>query len=188
MRFPSSVRRWRATTAISGALAVAALLPAGAAADTMYKAYDNGVLAYSTSDGAVHTIFQDGSNDTPVSVTTTDFPNGITGIANEWSVDGTRLLITGTDGDLHDVDPWAGTQRQEVDEPFDIRGASMSPDGTTYAFGSDSNGVTLWKAENQSTQQLLGGASDGTAWSNEDQLSVAFDGAGIYRFHNPVEN
>jgi outer membrane protein OmpA-like peptidoglycan-associated protein len=170
--------------AVAGALAAALALPATGSA-VLYKAYDNGVLAYSTSGGSVHTIFQNGTND--ATVATAGSPGGVMGVANEWSADGNRLLVTNANT-LLDVNPWTQRQVASHTESFAIRGASMSPDGTAYAFGSTANGVTYWNANDSSEHQILGGSSDGTAWSNDDHLSVAFDGNGAYRFYQPLDN
>ncbi|MDA0179653.1 OmpA family protein [Solirubrobacter phytolaccae] len=151
----------------------------------MYKQSDNGVLAYSTQDGVVHTIFQNGTNDAIVS-TALQAPLGVRGTVGEWSADGTRLLLSDSSQDLLDVNPWTRTQIAKVDEPFAIVGPSMSPDGTAYAFGSTANGANIYTTADGTTTQVFPGASDGTAWSNDDQLLITKDGEGALRFPDPV--
>ncbi|HET6505248.1 MAG TPA: OmpA family protein [Baekduia sp.] len=184
MHSPKARHAARITAAaVGGVLAAALALPTGASA-TLYKAYDNGVLAFSTQDGAVHTIYPDGSNDQTVS-TLTD-PLGVKGVAGEWSADGNRLLLVDQDKNLLDVNPWAQRQVAKVDLPYDISGPSMSPDGSAYAFATPADGVRTYRIADQSIHLVVGATTDTTAWSNSDNLLFGFSDEGAYNVHQPL--
>src|SRR3954467_11300640 len=114
---PQKARRAARITAaaVGSVLAAALAVPTGASA-TIYKAYDNGVLAYSTPSDPIHTVYPNGTHDAVVSTSVS--PLGGSAVAGEWSADGNRLLLSDTNKTLLDVNPWTQAQIASVDEPF----------------------------------------------------------------------
>jgi outer membrane protein OmpA-like peptidoglycan-associated protein len=186
--FPGKTRRAARITAaaVGGVFAAALAVPGVSAAappkiENWTMGSSNGVLAFSVDaavpGGNVSTIWPNGTNKTvvPTGMMTNDF-----GTVHGWSADGNRILATEVgDTTLRDFNPWTGTLVESAAEVWPgqtIQGASISPDGLTYAWGTQGVGYRTGNPTDGFTSRSSH-ASYGTAWSKSDRLAWINDEA-----------